>query len=172
MSDISYVIYTADCLQVLWQITGLEKEERKKNLFRVVGNLLLSPSQDICETADQLDYLRSKQDVAEITPTMKRDSWSDTHAKRSPGLFLPPQPRHMGYIWDSCAHSWQLLLTTLVFCKFRWLPELLSMWGTKLSFLGTDHFCHLERDSWGMPRGKGRLLFPEDKSYINTFRND
>lgn len=50
------------------------RKEKKKNLFRVVGNLLLPPSQDICETADQLDYLRSKQDVAEIAPTMKRDS--------------------------------------------------------------------------------------------------
>lgn len=51
-----------------------ERRKKKKNLFRVVGNLLLPPSQDICEAADQLDNLRSKQDVAEITPTMKRDS--------------------------------------------------------------------------------------------------
>lgn len=93
------------------QSGGRKGGKKKKNLFRVVGNLLLPPSQDICEAADQLDNLRSKQDVAEITPTMKRDSRSDTRAKRSPVLFLPPQPRHMGHIWDSCARSWQLLLS-------------------------------------------------------------
>lgn len=65
--------YVADCHWV--HRCGGRREKPTQNLCCVVGNLLLTPlDRDSYGAADQLDNHRSKKDIAEITPTARRDS--------------------------------------------------------------------------------------------------